>query len=56
VKEFGKVFICKDKYGEVYATNALAQGNKLATLNELEENKWIYEKFPNSVLIVNYNA
>ena len=56
MSDYKKMFICKDKYGEIYATNVLAQGNRLATLDELEDNQWLYERFPNSVLIVNHTT
>jgi len=47
-----KWYICKDSDGVVHTTDALAQGYVLATLEELENEKWIFERFPNAIFIV----
>ncbi|MCK2000361.1 hypothetical protein MZM54_03020 [[Brevibacterium] frigoritolerans] len=47
-----KLFICKDPGGQIYATATLAPGESLATCDELERAKWLYERFPNSVFVV----
>lgn len=47
-----KFYIIKNRDGDVGATNVMAQGEELATLEELNQNKWLFERFENAVFIV----
>ncbi|MFS0557460.1 hypothetical protein [Brevibacillus sp. 179-C9.3 HS] len=47
-----KWYICKDGNREVYATDYMAQGESLASVDDLKDNSWLFERFPNSIFIV----
>lgn len=47
-----KLYIIKRSDDVVYATTIMAQGEVLATVDELNNEKWLFEKFPNSIFVV----
>jgi len=47
-----KLYIIKNENGDIYATNALSEGNKLVSVEDLEKEDWLFKRFPYTIFIV----